>query len=835
YPLYTTSQTFYHNEINNYEGTLNTSRVWNMRMYDNGTVVLRVVRIKRIPDKPPNIGLCMFEEFSLRIIYPNGTVVENDILLDIPEFNYCSRADRTDPLKPRNLELIEYYLIGKKYILVTYFNATNSSDYDTYEDWGVIIDYNGNVLDRIRFGVSFTVNHKLVINTHIVLNVNREKGFIRLNFIKGSLNAEWRQFYVNSDGKLTDLTNGTLNFIDYTTLTVNVISTVDEGYAIVYANMTGKFQTIDTNDTIENSTEEMLSPKIQLFATLIRHNGTLIEPFILYQSSLPNLIIESLHCSIAYVDVGQICVLTLKNQGNKRFVVKNAFVSCGTVFSSSTFHYLLPDIDFNEYWDLVSLPFDGYLITNKIAVKGSKGILMHGFLLNQDKKSIEPWGLEEPRLCNVNGDFLVLPNNTMIIANLEDDNGNSWSFTIHELPKMLDRKNDYLNANIESSSPPINGIVIPGQNIEINFYVRVELSDGQIEIHQIESGQTSLRQIIHSSSEDILLKNEGKTLVIKVYDSTFSVSYKNYFIKMDNNFVKSYVYRESLMGIKENIWTVISSERTVNDERFYPTTTCQLRLTDEGTKAYEEYLSAGNRTIFFDSLLKELVDAVPINIRLLDSNKYAERDFDVENHSFLYLISVVIKQVDSEQDVGTVIKYLRTLIRNKKYTPIGSGKFTKYLDDTFGIEVTTNLWKKYKYGLFSVILIGLVIGPSFFFFSKKKGADPEKNKKVYSKDDKDFNKWLKNNIALASILATLSCADIEVFSVLTLEGLPEKYKAPFSPDAETRMVFVAFLNIFAEDIPQFIIQILYMLRTVNYGVIPLLTLFTSALSLTRNI
>ncbi|CAG8590165.1 8657_t:CDS:2 [Funneliformis caledonium] len=841
YPLYINAQ-FYHNETKEYEGTLNTPRIWNMKMYDNGTVLLRLIRIKRIPDKPPNIGLCSLEEFSLRIIYPNGTVVENDILLDIPEFNYCSRADRTDPLNPTNLELIEFYLIGKNYILVTYHNATNSDDYDTYEDWGMIIDYNGNILDRIRFGVSFTtVTHMLIINTYITLNVNREKGFIRLNAIKGSPNAEWRQFNVGPDGKITSLTQGTIEFLDYTSLAVNVISTVDEGYAIVYANTTGKVITAETTQPLENSTQALMKPQVQVFAIPIRYNEPQIEPLLLYQSPIPNLIIESLYCSIANVGVGQVCVLTVKNQDNNRFVAKIAFLSSGSVFSFSIINYLIPSgVTYNKVWEVNSLPFGGYLITNKITVKGSKGSLVYGFLLNNDTASFQQWGLEEPHPSNPNVVYSVLPNNTLMIADLEPDNGNSWSFTMYNLPKMLVRENDYSNANIESSSPMIGGTVIPGNDIVINFYDQVELSDGNIEIYRMEFGQSWLRQII--PGEGCFLENDSRTVVVHVYPCTFSVPDMEYYIKMDNNFVKIKAYREPLLGIKEEVWKVYPTERTDHDERFHPTTSYQFRLTDEGTKAYEEYFSAGNRSDFFNSLLKELADAVPISVDRLDSNKNVERDSDVDNHSYLYLINIVIKHVDSEQGVGIVFNDIRTLVKNKTYTPIGQGKFTNYLDDTFDSKVATNLWEQYKYGLLSVFLVGLVIGPSFFLFTQKKDANKdsenddkekakaekeekekkEKEKKAAEKaietaaadetekeKDKvqDFNSWLQSNIVLASIFATLSCADIEVMSVLTLEGLPESYRAPFSSDAETRMVFGAFLNIFVEDIPQLIIQV----------------------------
>ncbi|CAI2173846.1 13664_t:CDS:2 [Funneliformis geosporum] len=851
YALYTTAQLlqkFYHNETKNYEGTLNTSRAWEKKMYDNGTVVLRIIRIKDIPRIDETIGICTDEKFSLRIIYRNGTVVEKDLDLEIPLFNYCSRFDVTNG---KNLELIEYYLIGKNYILVTYYDAINSSDFDTYEDWGIIIDFDGKTLDRIRFGISFVADNILKKNTLITLNVNREKGFIRLSAIKGSANAQWQQFQVDSDGKITTttLTNGTLEFVDYSSLSVDVISTVDEGYAMVFANTTGLFS---PQIPVDNST--MMIPQCQVFAIPIRYNETQIEPLLLYQTPIPNLIIESLFCNIASVGVGQVCLLTVRNPDNLRFVSKIAFLSSGSVFSFTNINYVIPEgATFNEEWKVVSLPFGGFLLTNSNPdPNGGKGNLIYGYILNNDTESVRAWSLEEPHLANANGLFLVLPNNTLMMSDLEIENDNSWSFTMIELPKIIDRNDNYSNPNIESSSPMIDESFIPGKSIEINFYDPVELSDGQIEIHKMEeSGQSSLRQVI--PSRDCSLTSDSKTVVVFIYNCTFSVPNEDYFIKMDNNFVKSKAYREPLLGIKEEIWKVKPNERIDGEVLFYPTLAIQLRLTDDGTRAYDEYYSTGNRMIFFDSLIKELADAVPIDSKRLESTKNVEIVSNVENYSHLYLISVVIKHVDSGQMVGTVFKDIRMLVKNKKYTPISTGKFTNYLDDTFDIEITTNLWEKYKYGLLSVFLVGLVVGPSFFFFTRKENDnneevdeakqqeikqqsedtekklkdedDAEKGKEkeaakfdvkrrneneaakqptetsvtpneatglmqpVENKDLKDQNlkDWIKNNMAIASAIITLSCADVEVMTVLILDDLPIQYKAPFSKESETYM------------------------------------------------
>src|SRR3989337_1866637 len=76
YPLCTTAQTakertFSYDE-KKYYGPKSLPRVWNQRTYDDGTIVLRIVR-RNITIKEP---ICLIEKFFLRIIHLNGTVDE---------------------------------------------------------------------------------------------------------------------------------------------------------------------------------------------------------------------------------------------------------------------------------------------------------------------------------------------------------------------------------------------------------------------------------------------------------------------------------------------------------------------------------------------------------------------------------------------------------------------------------------------------------------------------------------------------------------------------------------------------------------------------------------
>src|SRR3954469_9549438 len=92
YPLYTTAEirSFSHYEEKDY-GPTALPRVLKSRVYEDGTVVVRIIRQNMNTSTATKV--CFYEMLSLRIIHPNGTVNEKDIKLDIQPFNYCFVQD----------------------------------------------------------------------------------------------------------------------------------------------------------------------------------------------------------------------------------------------------------------------------------------------------------------------------------------------------------------------------------------------------------------------------------------------------------------------------------------------------------------------------------------------------------------------------------------------------------------------------------------------------------------------------------------------------------------------------------------------------------------------
>ncbi|GBC24435.1 uncharacterized protein OCT59_009094 [Rhizophagus irregularis] len=845
YTLYTTAviREFSHKEEIDHGKVL--PRIWDSKAYDDGTMVIRIVR--KNPTTTIDNYLCFYEVFSLRIIDFDGTVVEKNLKLDIQSFNYCV-----------------FQMV--------------SGDPSTYIEWGMVIDYDGNVSSRTPIGLPFINNALQIVvpSDQFVVNINREKGFMRYA-INQNNNIDWKQFRIEPDGAIIGLTSGelVLDVLDKVESAI-VIRTVDEGYAIVF-----------TNSTVTLNATNPLLPKGQLYISPIGYNQNPSPSSLIYQTTAPNLAFTALFCDITFVEVGNVCILTILQTDptgtlpSESFYIKIKFLSSGSVlsFQSQVANSLtLPVGNANMDWVVNSLAFGGYLLTNT-APTGPNQFSIYGYLIDEHNSAPIPWEFLEPEPIGIKGVYQILRNNTLLVSQLETDN--SWRFQVIDLPKFDGNKDKgYFNFNVESTYPAINSTISPDiQNITINFYDPVELSDGKLTIYQLIDNQPNLRQYITESS--CTVNNNGKTVNAKILDSTFSVSGGIYYIKMDNNFVRDKTYKESLLGIRDNIWSFNVKQKEVP---FALSMNGLLRLTPDGTK-YFDSLPQEQQSNFFNILLDDLSNAIPVSRSCLTSNEKTQLDPSVNENQYLISIGVEETRVNNDISVETVVNNINTMVKSKDLTLINNGQASKYLDQSYGFIPTLNLWEKYKYNLLGILLIiGLLI--VLFFFARSRNSNGNNiailqlgliifdlviDITFVNNNAKDipvlyfpsivfvtvpigintilafylitqentrpkFLEWFMAHKKVASIFTILASADIETLSILhsNLAGF-SFFNAPFSDDAKSKIFWGTCLNIFIEDIPQVIIQILYKLYTVSYDIIPLLTLISSVVNLTINI
>ncbi|RHZ84041.1 hypothetical protein Glove_86g120 [Diversispora epigaea] len=823
---------FTHNESN---PSFTKPFIWYSYQYDDGTVILRISGVNPFNDIGLNNTKCYDSILSLRVLYTNGTVgeIESD-LGGIQDFNWCPTMYASNSIRYP----VRVYPLQKDYILISYINASDPNDYLTYKEWGLILGWDGKIYDRAYLGLPY-----LDLETGFwrpatkINNVNPEKGFFRAS--SKDLIYEWQQYLIDDNIKFKLYLNGSLRKIDnfYTAL---FMSTVDEGYNIIIQNST----------TDLTPSKDPFKVRAGAYLLLKKFDDTQFsEPAILYQLTRDDYNLSYVECEISNVKVGQVCTVVLYDS-NTTYYSKLYYLSTGSIVESSPI--ILPDIpksnysilDFNSVMFYI-IPLGGYFYAGYIYDESSNSTYIYGYIYDINANNPTNWSLPEPLITNSMGTLVFLPNNTLLIAQPEANN--SWGYTSVDLPKFTE-DHGYLNTYINTTYPQINSeIPTSTEKISITYNQPVELSTGNISIYQVENDGDILRQYVSGfrDSDYCSVSDDRLTVTVKVIKSTFS------------------------KPLAKNL------------EPFAGSVTGLMRLTTEGTQYYEN-LTLTEKHQFFLNLQNELSKIIPINIDKLSSNEKTQVD-DTNGHQLI--LSINIKSSKDERSVNAIINDLDEMIKHKSMTLISSNPTTKFLDETYGFETTPNLWEKYKLkllGLFvtvaflvilffiaqrkekkadniAILQLGLIIAdlaldilfiifngkiveelyiPSIIFLVvpitlntlwafhiiKAENASPE------------FFGWFSKNIKIASIFTILAGADIEALSILysNIAGFTA-FQAPFSRKGKIRIFRASFLDIFVENVPQMIIQIIYHFRVVSYDIVPLLALISSCLSLTINI
>src|ERR1043165_5860886 len=118
------------------------------------------------------------------------------------------------------------------------------------------------------------------------------------------------------------------------------------------------------------------------------------------------------------------------------------------------------------------------------------------------------------------------------------------------------------------------------------------------------------------------------------------------------------------------------------------TSTGLLRLTPEGTTFFNN-LNRDGKDNFFNEILRELSEVIPIDIKRLSTSKRHQSDPRAMDQ-IRFPITIKSPNDPLERTVQQVINDLDTLVRNKGITPISFKGFTSYLDSTYGFQPTRN-------------------------------------------------------------------------------------------------------------------------------------------------
>ncbi|CAG8612855.1 9432_t:CDS:2 [Dentiscutata erythropus] len=430
----------------------------------------------------------------------------------------------------------------------------------------------------------------------------------------------------------------------------------------VFSLVDGSFGFITTevsydNYTTLNNTSVRTLYLYYSFLSFSTHN--ISEKFLLYYAKNVNFIYIS--CSPSHSENGNVCMMTLIESSMQSTVTTYQidFLSSGSVIKLNIRYMNF----FNEAYYILPLFYGGSVITNWNAT--------------------QPIVNDNQYVSNLTGHIIPL-------------NGNEYKWELNPISRfsraiinIAKFRNDfgYENPNVISTYPKINDIISPNISyISITFSSQISKSLNNLYIYQINTTtkQNKMRQFYPANSENCTILNN--TILCNISQSIINRWGSSYVIVVDNNFVKFASTGEPIYGIAENVWTFNTISQTNPESSSLGAATAIVRLTHNGTKAYDS-LSKFEKLIFLDSLLNELIESIPTTPGRLRATNRIQYDPSTSPSQYLLQIVILAPTDHYQVSVSRIISDTRSLIKNMDTSIMSTNSYTKYLDSSYGLKV----------------------------------------------------------------------------------------------------------------------------------------------------
>ncbi|KAF0526265.1 hypothetical protein F8M41_014098 [Gigaspora margarita] len=739
-----------------------------IKTYDDETILVHIIRNEstQTDDCSKIRGMSLERKLHIRFIFSNGTAKEIDpkLKLELDPINYCLLNNDNIEHKISKLNYLTMYLndtignnshknlvnpiiiypLRKPFLLIIYVRTNNSYDPRTYEECGEVIDWNGESRSNICF------DSGVWNDSTIQINANKKLGFIRFSRNKTYEKSEnswnswlWQQYSVDEYGNLTN-TSKLINLpkISYEDSNMNysliaIVPTFENGYLAIF-NYTNPYVSI--------------IPRFGLCAIPISYDQTRDnQKSVIFQTEQP---IDSVSCGETDSFIHCIVSIHVNNETfNGTLYERIQIYPSGIEFST---HVIYSDqrslrAKMTSFGDLI-FDFTEYNFMNN-------NIYYHLYYYDSSASRLEQQN--SFIITNYFSVNTVTQNNNFLLASPNTINNISWSL----LTISLFNSNDYRydNVFINKTNPSINDYVNSSTtflNITFNYPVALSASTSYITIYK--ASNNSIRQrISHDLHDFISISSDGLSIIIKVIPSTFNEYDEQYFVSMDNNFIKGADWNEPLRGIHDGIWILKTAIHGL------------ARLTQEASKSFS--ILQNNQSAYIVSLLDEIAKKVPINRSRLSSNNKIQKS---NQDQIIIQISIGASNDYTEKTAVNLASNLISMIMFKNITTISLG-LTNDLDQ----------YEAYEAQFFAVTIYKGIIDPII---------------------GENFKEWIKKYQNLIAIFIILVITDFEYLEILKYIpnctksfDLHEKLEYIF----EVAIIYGAFVDIFVRNIPQIIIQL----------------------------
>ncbi|CAG8476580.1 8152_t:CDS:2 [Cetraspora pellucida] len=747
-------------------------------------------------------GCSTFEDGSLRLFIVRKGISATNLLQKII---YSNGTEVSKPLDnwglPMGIQPNTLSPISNTNVLFAYANGTKQipdpSNPIQKDTWAGIADEKGNLLKNVLlmennqftsiegFGVNNTA-HQLVSNGDNFI-------YIYYHDMRNSCATIKWKVYNNATTLIGDNTYN-ISTKEGCVRSYNAQAVMDGGFLITWSVTT----------TPSNFTDPTSPPQTQsqVYAVFIKPNSAEVKtsPFVIFSGTTATEI-KILACAGSSIGQGFNCFLQLimNDSANGIQPYQVTFLSSGMVHNVVPLRSNITNnrAIFGDFLDLAAVPlrYGGFLLIqsslrqnplNILNLTGTNSILD---LFNYTG------GLLKEQTSNIvyTGASCIFPNNTVVFTGIPT--------------KWLDPR--YMGGY------SVYTIALP------KFY-----EDGYDDTPRLKIMSNSIR-----ISND---PNSSTTLYMNLISSTLNCPETEYYVTVDDGMVLKADLAEPLPGVKPNIWRFVTGKQP---------------------SSY--------------SVHAEISRFLPVNIERL-STPYNAWYFDMgDNHEYILLPLQISPGDYSALSSLRLSSDLEDLIKNSPNTNIGNGTMTSLLDFKYGAPIQADFWSENKAGLIVaavivVVVVLLYVAAEYRDSDARNTAVPQfalvladfsdvpflfvpslifsivpftfnQLWSIYivlreSFTNPDFFDWFKRNTAVASMFTVLGLADVEVLSILNSRVAGVKaLQAPWSKWAGIMIFIGSLVGFFIEDIPKFIIQVLYKLNTASYSVIPFLTLVTSSL------
>ncbi|RIA94333.1 hypothetical protein C1645_873503, partial [Glomus cerebriforme] len=663
----------------------------------------------------PNRENCSIPALYFRLIYTNETITSISVsATEIPAFNFCESK-----IKGVVYYYINIYPLLENYIFATYVNSSNPVDASIY---GLLIDWNRKFVSNTYLSVA-SVNKEGVVQPPGKIYFSKRSanvGFLYVDILETTGDVIWRYFTrpTTSNLNVSNINSGIMMNSDRVNVLTSGFLNSEGNYCLVVARFSNRNQkSIKIPKILSRK-----PPSLRVETILISTQNNRTSSHLIYSTTTFSDII-ALNCNIDYNGSGNICQLYFSGRNNvtNAFILRLSFLTSGNLTNVATksANY----VNNSNEVKINPLLFGGYLLTASTNNQTKK--LIYGYILNSTEDFQTFWPLPQPFLVNSKGQSYILRDKKIIAA--AQINATNWFLNTTELPKIpIENDKGYYNPQINLTLPVINGTTpIRTSQIFIQYKNPVQLSSGNVSVF-IHSNFMSrvpiyLRQVYSGQSGYCILSENRKTVTIKIFTSTFNQPLTDYFVIIDDNFVKIHETGEAMKGIQANVWIFKTEPAVPND--FVESSVALFRLTAAGSILYES-LNVTEKIAFVNELGNELATILPVTSSRLVPMYRNQRDPTTKEIQVILPLEIISTTNISEMNVDNIIRDLNSLIIHRDMGPLALMKYANLIDSDYGLIKTGNFWNKYLFFIL-LFIVGILLFTLLCFIEHRRNPKAE--------------------------------------------------------------------------------------------------------------